>query len=93
MRKWCSNSRREDRPNLFYPITALDGSDVYPMLGSEATNAHNFSNYGRWRHGASTMQKNIEGVRVEFIKQNNGSWIAYEKIFAPLDGEKNTKNM
>ena len=32
LRKWGSNSRREDRPNLFYPITAPDGTEVYPVV-------------------------------------------------------------
>lgn len=32
LRKWGSNSRRIDRPNLFYSIKSPDGTDVYPML-------------------------------------------------------------
>jgi adenine-specific DNA-methyltransferase len=87
LRKWGSNSRREDRPNLYYPIIAPDGTEVYPMFKS----TQNSENFGRWRHGVSTMQKNIDEGRVEFIKQDDGSWIAYEKIFAPLEGEKETK--
>ena len=91
LRKWGSNSRREDRPNLFYPIKAPDGTDVYPMLNNEAYCDQNSKNFGCWRHGVSTMKKNIEEGRVEFIKQNNGTWIPYEKIFAPLEGEEKTK--
>ena len=91
LRKWGSNSRREDRPNLFYPIIAPDGSDVYPMLSSERGSAHKLETDGCWRHGVSTMKKNIEEGRVEFVKQSDGSWIAYEKIFAPLEGEESTK--
>ena len=30
LRKWGSNSLRENRPNLYYPIIAPDGSQVYP---------------------------------------------------------------
>ena len=91
LRKWGSNSRREDRPNLFYPITAPDGTEVYPMLNNATYSAQNSENFGCWRHGTSTMKKNIEEGRVEFIKQSNGTWIAYEKIFAPLEGEEKTK--
>ena len=91
LRKWGSNSRREDRPNLFYPITAPDGTDVYPMLPKEAGSAQNLENFGCWRHGASTMKKNIEDGKVEFVKGSDGQWIAYEKIFAPLEGEEKTK--
>jgi len=95
LRKWGSNSRKEDRPNLFYPIIAPDGSEVYPLLAPLTQKQRllfPFSgNEGRWRHGASTMQKNIDEGRVEFVKQTDGSWVAYEKIFAPLAGEEATK--
>ena len=92
LRKWGSNSRREDRPNLFYPIIAPDGSEVYPMLdNSQRPSLPSIGNEGCWRHGASTMEKNIKEGRVEFVKQSNGEWIAYEKIYAPLEGEEKTK--
>lgn len=93
LRKWGSNSRREDRPNLYYPIMAPDGSKVYPeIITRDKQRPSNLVKFdGRWRHGASTMQKNIEAGLVEFIKQDDGSWIPYEKIFAPLEGEEKTK--
>lgn len=37
------------------------------------------------------MKKNISEGLVEFIKQDDGSWIPYEKIFEPLEGEEKTK--
>ena len=93
LRKWGSNSRREDRPNLYYPITAPDGSQVYPIITLRDTkhpsNCQKID--GRWRHGVSTMENNIKNGLVEFVKQDDGSWIPYEKIYAPLDGEENTK--
>src|SRR5690554_1608694 len=92
LRKWGSNSCREDRPNLFYPITAPDGTDVYPM---QSNNSGKYSGVekleGRWRHGPSTMKKNIKEGLVEFVKQPDGTWIPYEKIYAPLEGEEKTK--
>lgn len=93
LRKWGSNSRREDRPNLYYPIKAPDGTDVYPIvIEKDSQRPSNLAKFdGRWRHGASTMTKNIEEGRVEFIKQKDGTWIPYEKIFAPLEGEEKTK--
>ena len=91
LRKWGSNSRREDRPNLFYPIIAPDGSEVYPMLPKDEASSQNSENFGRWRHGASTMEKNIKDGKVEFVKQKDGTWIPYEKIYAPLEGEEKTK--
>ena len=81
LRKWGSNSRRSDRPNLFYPINAPDGSKVYPMISD--------TEEGRWRWSKTTMQKNIDDGNVEFIKKDN-NWIAYEKIYEPLPGEEPT---
>ena len=93
LRKWGSNSRREDRPNLYYPITAPDGTKVYPFY-TEKDKQHP-SNLvkidGRWRHGASTMNQNIADGKVEFVKNSDGEWIAYEKIFAPVEGEEKTQ--
>ncbi len=106
LRKWGSNSRRADRPNLFYPITAPDGSAVYPMLSSTEEGRWRWSRdrmaeaikegrvefvrEGCWRWGKDKMETAIAEGRVEFLKKG-GEWIAYEKIFAPLAGEERTK--
>lgn len=93
LRKWGSNSRREDRPNLYYPIIAPDGTEVYPVVvvknNQRPSNCEKFD--GCWRHGVSTMQKNIDNGLVDFVKQEDGSWIPYEKIYAPQEGEEKTK--
>lgn len=93
LRKWGSNSLRENRPNLYYPITAPDGAEVYPIIYSESKDsALGFVKIqGCWRHGASTLGKIITDGRVEFQKNKWGEWVAYEKIFEPLPGEENTK--
>ena len=93
LRKWGSNSLRENRPNLYYSITAPDGTEVYPLIYSESKDsALGFVKIqGRWRHGASTLGKIIADGRVEFQKNKWGEWVAYEKIFEPLPGEENTK--
>ena len=36
LRKWGSNSLRENRPNLYYSITAPDGTEVFPTIYSES---------------------------------------------------------
>lgn len=82
LRKWGSNSKRSDRPNLYYPIIGPDGSNVYPMLSD--------TEEGCWRWGKNTMQENIDKGNIEFVKQNN-KWIAYEKIYEPADDSENTK--
>ena len=93
LRKWGSNSKREDRPNLYYPIIAPDGTKVYPTITIRDAQRPSICRKidGCWRHGASTMEKNIKEGLVEFVKQKDGSWIPYEKIFAPYEGEEKTK--
>ena len=93
LRKWGSNSRREDRPNLFYPIKAPDGSDLYPLIVEKdpQSPSNNKILDGCWRHGANTMAENIKNGLVEFQKQPDGRWVAYEKIYAPDEGEEKTK--
>ena len=46
---------------------------------------------GRWRQGKETMEKNMENDMIEFVQQEDSSWIPYEKIYAPLEGEEKTK--
>ena len=82
LRKWGENSRRSDRPNLYYPIKDPDGNDYYPMLSE--------TEEGCWRWGKETMFANIEKGLVEF-KKRNGQWVAYEKILEPDEGEYKTK--
>ena len=93
LRKWGSNSLRENRPNLYYSITAPDGSEVFPTIYCESKDrALGFVRIqGRWRRGASALGKIIADGRVEFQKNKWGEWVAYEKIFEPLPGEENTK--
>ncbi len=75
LRKWGSNSRRIDRPNLFYEIPAPDGTKIFPMLSK--------TEEGCWRWGKNKMQDALEKNLIEFVKKN-GEWIAYEKIFQIL---------
>ena len=79
LRKWGDKSKREDRPNLYYPITDPDGNEHYPML--------NETTEGRWRWGKEKMAEGIEQGLVTFSK-GNGKWVAYEKIY---EGQRNTK--
>ena len=50
LRKWGSNSRREDRPNLYYPITAPDGTDVYPIV-TVRDSQHHGEKHKKWTCG------------------------------------------
>lgn len=93
LRKWGSNSLRENRPNLYYPIKGPDGSDVYPIIYKVSANSSALESkiQGCWRWGASTLKKAQNEGRIEFSKNKFGEWVAYEKIFAPNKGEENTK--
>lgn len=94
LRKWGSNSLRENRPNLYYPIKAPDGTDVYPTIYSvagEPSPATLNEIQGCWRWGKATMAQAIEEGRVEFVKNQWGKWVPYEKTFAPKEGEEKTK--
>ena len=82
LRKWGENSKRTDRPNLYYPIQDPDGNDYYPMVTDDIE--------GCWRWGKDKMFAEIANGKVEF-KRKDDRWIAYEKIFEPTDGNLNTK--
>lgn len=82
LRKWGENSKRSDRPNLFYPIIDPDGNENFPMVSD--------TEEGCWRWGKETMAENIKKGLVEF-KKREGKWIAYEKLLEPDEGEFKTK--
>jgi adenine-specific DNA-methyltransferase len=72
-RKTGTNDRREDRPNLYYPLIAPDGSSVYPIGpgGYES----------RWRTSLAQFEKwDAEGL-VEWKKDTGGSYKPYIKYY------------
>jgi len=81
LRKWGDNSRREDRPNLYYSIKDDKDNDFYPTLPDGED--------GCWRWSKETMQKAIDERKVEFA--NNGKYEAYEKIFKSEERNKTKK--
>jgi adenine-specific DNA-methyltransferase len=80
LRKWGDNSKREDRPNLYYSIIDSNGNDFYPTLPNNED--------GCWRWSKETMQKAIQNNVIEFA--TNGRYEAYEKIYK-LDENRKTK--
>ncbi len=82
-RKWGANSRRSDRPNLYYSVKAPDGREVFPMLSA--------TDEGCWRWGQQKMNEEIKIGNVEFVLTENDGWIVYQKIYEPLEGEFNTR--
>jgi adenine-specific DNA-methyltransferase len=70
LRKEGSESKRQDRPSMWYPITVPDGSEIWPVKpdGTE----------GRWRwkkENVPVNQKMLEYVRKE------ASWEIYVKQY------------
>jgi len=72
LRKEGKNSRKEDRPNLFYPLKAPDGTDVLPIRpdGSE----------GCWRWASHRYEKAKSENLVEWVRTSDG-WQVYVKQF------------
>lgn len=68
---------RSARPNLFYPLTAPDGSEVFPIMKDGQD--------GAWRW--SKVKVSAEAERIEWKKTPTG-WSAYYRIYA--DATKGT---
>ncbi|MDE6483952.1 MAG: site-specific DNA-methyltransferase [Duncaniella sp.] len=96
LRKRGSGARREDRPNMFYPIyySPLDNVvslsptsysiEIYPKL-SDGTD-------GRWRWGKDTFSKKISYVEVKLVQGRN-EYDVFEKVYLGEDGEERTMKM
>lgn len=72
LNKWGANSRREDRPTMFFPIPGPNGEDVYPI--------RNDGTEGCWRWGKENMLSAVKNGDVEFSLRDDGTYIVYEKI-------------
>jgi adenine-specific DNA-methyltransferase len=72
LRKEGKNSRREDRPNLYYSITAPDGSAVFPIRSDGYE--------GCWRMGKTKYEKLLADGLIEWV-QIKGSWQPMVKQF------------
>ncbi len=72
LNKWGSNSRREDRPTMFFPIPGPNGEDVYPI--------RNDGTEGCWRWGKTAMFDAIANNNCEFVARGDGTYIVYEKV-------------
>lgn len=72
LNKWGANSRREDRPTMFFPIEGPNGEQVYPI--------RNDGSEGRWRWGKAAMHDAVKNHNCEFVSRDDGTFIVYEKI-------------
>ena len=80
LNKWGANSRKEDRPTMFFPIEGPNGEQVYPI--------RNDGTEGCWRWGKKAMYDAVENHNCEFVARGNGTYIVYEKIRTTEDRSK-----
>ncbi len=78
LKKNGKNSLRSDRPSMFFPITAPDGKEIFPI--------HDDTREARWAYGLSSVNSMIEQNLL--IWKNRGSdtdprWTPYTREYAP----------
>lgn len=74
LRRTGGEDRREDRPTMFFPIIAPDGSEVYPYgpTGYES----------RWRVGPQKVSQMRKDNLLYFKKDKNNEWKVYYKFYS-----------
>jgi adenine-specific DNA-methyltransferase len=70
--KWGNTSRRTDRPTMYFPIQAPNGTKVYPIAPDGED--------GRWRVSSKRMEALIKNELI-FWKEQENTWIPYEKVY------------
>lgn len=83
LRRTGGENRREDRPSMFYPVEAPDGTLVYPIApeGYES----------RWVCGKDTYQKLLSDGMIEWrqVKKSDGlRWQVYQKHYVSEAGRE-----
>ena len=68
LEKWGSNAYREDRPTMYYPIKAPDGTDFFPKAPD--------GNDGNWR----TRPTDLDESHIHWEKRKE-QWTPYEVIY------------
>ena len=74
LKKNGKNSLRSDRPSMFFPLTAPDGTEVLPI--------HDDGREARWAMGKTSVEDLIEKNELIWKKRETG-WIPYTREFAP----------
>lgn len=77
LRKEGATSLRRDRPNLFYALTAPDGTQVWPVKPSGVE--------GRWRWSQSTLDENSS--QLEWVHSGQ-KWEVYVKQYLDDDATR-----
>lgn len=74
LRRTGGEDRREDRPTMFFPIIAPDGTEVYPYgpTGYES----------RWRVGPNKVKQMFAENLLYFKKDKENKWKVYYKFYS-----------
>jgi adenine-specific DNA-methyltransferase len=78
LKKNGKNSLRSDRPSMFFPVVAPDGTEVLPI--------HDDGREARWALGKKAVEGLMErGELVWKLREQNGRkrWVPYTREFAP----------
>lgn len=95
LRKRGSGAKREDRPNMFYPIyynadtgeiTTIEKDGYISIIPKLSDNSE-----GRWRWGKDTFEQNVDRIEVRIVS-GRGEYDVYERVYLNGDdGIKTTK--
>lgn len=78
LKKNGKNSLRRDRPSMFFPITAPDGSTILPL--------HDNGEEARWAAGEQSVEEHVRnGTLIWKRRERDGQqvWVPYTREFAP----------
>ncbi|RQG99837.1 site-specific DNA-methyltransferase [Paraburkholderia dinghuensis] len=78
LKKNGKNSLRSDRPTMYYPLEAPDGTEVYPI--------HDDGREARWSHSYVGVMKAKDDGRLIWKKREKAggtAWVPYIREFAP----------
>jgi adenine-specific DNA-methyltransferase len=83
LKKNGKNSLRSDRPSMFYPLVAPDGSEVFPIHddGREACWSHSLE-------GVLAAQSEGRLIWKQRVKNGSQTWVPYIREYAPSDPER-----
>ncbi|MFN9339484.1 MAG: site-specific DNA-methyltransferase [Candidatus Kapaibacterium sp.] len=73
LRRTGSQDRREDRPNMFFPMISPDNTEVFPIgpTGYES----------RWRVGKAKAKQMVEENLIYWKKNDAGEWVCFFKYY------------
>jgi DNA modification methylase len=83
LKKNGRNSLRRDRPTMYFPLTAPDGTEVYPI--------HDNGEEARWAMGKDGVARHqAAGTLIWKERQRQGAqvWEPYSREFAPDDPKR-----